>query len=100
MVRFEIDRDFGTQEGNDHTHCNANLEYKKLADQQPYLCGSFTGWRYIKMQSLEDFNRKHDKNIKTPFELALLEDKIRNTRKSIEDCNIWEKRWVEIMETR
>ena len=52
------------------------------------------------MLSLEDFNRKHDKGIKTPFELAILEDKVRNSRKNIDECNVWEKRWVEIMATR
>ena len=52
------------------------------------------------MLSLEDFNRKHDKGVKTPFELAVLEDKVRNSRKNIDECNVWEKRWVEIMATR
>ena len=52
------------------------------------------------MQSLEGFNKKHDKGLKTPFELAILEDKVKSARKSIEECNIWEKRWVEVMETR
>ena len=33
IVRYEIDRDFGPQDDNDHMHCNANLEYKKLQDQ-------------------------------------------------------------------
>ena len=69
-MRYEIDRDFGQDEDADLIHCNGGLEYEQLDDQIPYLCGSFTGWRYIKMQSLEEFNKKHDQDLRTPFEIA------------------------------
>ena len=70
ILRYEVDLDFGESEESDLLHCNGNKEYKKLDDRIPYLCGSFTGWRYLKMHSLEEFNRKHDLDLKTPFEYA------------------------------
>ena len=36
---------------------NTNIKYKKTENKVPFICGSFTGWRYRKMVSLEEFNR-------------------------------------------
>ena len=52
-IRFEIDREFGAEEDQDLLHVNGNLKYSALDNQVPYICGSFTGWRYRKMLSLE-----------------------------------------------
>ena len=77
IVRLEIDQDFGKDEETDLLHCNGNLEYKKLDNQVHYLCGSFTGWRYLKMQSLEEFNRKNDRDLKEPIEIAKADKTVR-----------------------
>lgn len=52
ILRFEIDKDFSEQE-NRQNFVNGNLKYSQLDDQVPYLAGSFTGWRYLKMINLE-----------------------------------------------
>ena len=70
IVRYEIDLEFGQDEDAEFVHCNGGLAYEDLDDRIPYLCGSFTGWRYIKMHSLGDFCREHDTKLETPFEHA------------------------------
>ena len=71
-VRYEIDLNFGSSEIEDLIYCNGSKEnYMELADRVPYLCGSFTGWRYQKMHSLEQFCRQHDMDLKTPLEQAI-----------------------------
>ena len=70
-IRYEIDREFGPDEINDLIYENTNLKYKKLDDQVPFICGSFTGWRYRRMISLEQFNRELDPEEPVdPFDIA------------------------------
>ena len=69
-IRFEIDRDFGPQEAADLMHENTNVKYSQLDNQVPFVCGSFTGWRYRRMISLEDFNRRFEEYV-DPFEIAV-----------------------------
>ena len=52
LLRYEIDKDF-SEEQNRQNFVNGNLKYSQLDDQVPYLAGSFTGWRYLKMYNLE-----------------------------------------------
>jgi len=39
-----------------------NLDYNELSDRQPYITGSFTGWRYKKMIPLHEFTKQMDKD--------------------------------------
>ena len=41
-------------------YTNGNLKYSALEDQIPYLCASFTGWRYMKMYELSKFNERFE----------------------------------------
>ena len=68
-IRFEIDSDFGAGEEGDKMFENTNVDYNELPDKTPYLCGSFTGWRYFRMQSLEDFCAQFDER-REPFKIA------------------------------
>ena len=76
-IRFEIDREYGPEEEGDLMHCNANVKYSALENQVPYICGSFTGWRYRKMLSLEEFNKNLDEHPIDPFEIACSQGHIR-----------------------
>ena len=69
-----------------------------MANQVPYICGSFTGWRYRKMISLEEFNKSYEKEIIDPFELAVSQGRIRKRVTTRAMCNIVEERHVEIAE--
>ena len=82
-IRFEIDRDLGEEDPMELIYENTNVKYRNLKNQVPYICGSFTGWRYRKMTSLEDFtkNLSHggqeiDMN-EIAFEAASAQGKIR-----------------------
>ena len=68
-IRFEIDREFGQQEDTDIMYENTNQKYSQLENKVPFVCGSFTGWRYRKMIPLEDFNRQFGDEV-DPFEIA------------------------------
>ena len=70
VIRYEIDADFGAEEEKDLIHSNASVKYSLLENQVPYICGSFTGWRYRKMLSLEQFNRSFETEFPDPFDLA------------------------------
>ena len=59
-IRAEIDRDFGPQDENDYMYTNTNVKYSALPDKVPFVCGSFTGWRYRRMIDLEEFNERFD----------------------------------------
>ena len=50
------------------------------------------------MKCLEEFNRENDRDLKEPIEIAKADKKVRNSRKNYEECNIWEKRFVDIAE--
>ena len=69
VIRYEVDKDFGPQDQNDLMYCNANLSYDNLEEQVPYLCGTFTGWRYRRMIELEEFNSRYEER-QDAFELA------------------------------
>jgi len=49
-------------------HTNGTLAYDDMEDQVPYLSGSFTGWRYLKMRSVFDLCTNDDKDYSEPFE--------------------------------
>ena len=68
-IRFEIDREFGEQEESDVMYENGNVKYSSLADQVPLVCGSFTGWRYLRMLELEEFNERYEPR-QDEFEIA------------------------------
>ena len=97
-IRFEIDRDFGEQEEKDAMYENTNLKYSKLENQVPFVCGSFTGWRYRRMIPLEDFNRSYDEEQEDPFDIACSQGHIRKRVTSRDQCNEYEARFVEIAE--
>ena len=56
-IRYEVDRDFIENETNELVYENTDVKYSQLDNQVPFICGSFTGWRYRRMISLEQFNR-------------------------------------------
>ena len=95
VVRFEIDRDFGEQDQEDLFYCNPNVKYSQMENQTPYICGSFTGWRYRKMYKLEEFTRNLEGESTSPFELAAAAGKIKKKTTSVEMCNDYEKSWVD-----
>ena len=97
IIRFEIDRNFGKDEDKDLYYVNGNLSYDDQEDRVPYLCGSFTGWRYLKMISLEDKCRSLDEELKSPFELAKDMYRVKKWKK-LKECDDWEKRWIEVTE--
>ena len=74
---------------------NTNVDYRQLPDQVPFVCGSFTGWRYKKMLSLEEFNEGFDER-GDPFEMALSLNQIRKHITKIEYCNEHEQKYMEI----
>ena len=39
---------------------NTNVPYSELSDKVPFVCGSFTGWKYRRMLNLEEFNEKFE----------------------------------------
>lgn len=75
-IRFEIDHEFGQQEDADIMYENTNVKYSQLEDQVPFVCGSFTGWRYRRMTTLEEFNEKYEPR-EDAFELACAQGQIR-----------------------
>ena len=97
-VRFEIDRDFGPQDANDLIYHDTTVKYSQFENQVPFVCGSFTGWRYRKMIPLEDFNRGFETDPVDPFEIACSQGKIRKRVMNKEQCNEYERRYVEIAE--
>ena len=96
VIRYEVDRDFGPEEEKDLVYANGSVKYSQLDNQVPYICGSFTGWRYRKMLSLEHFNRSFEKEIVDPFEIAVSQGRIRKRTSSLAQCSDREKRYVEI----
>jgi len=96
-IRWEIDRDFGEQEDADLVYENTNVKYSQLENQTPFVCGSFTGWRYRKMISLEEFNRRFEEPVNA-FDIACSQGRIRKRTTKLEQCNEYEKRYVEIAE--
>ena len=94
IVRFEVDRDFGEQDEKDLFFCNGGVKYSQLENQVPYICGSFTGWRYRKMFNLEDFNRRLEVEKVSPFDIAKEARKIRKNVTTIEKCNEYEHSWI------
>ena len=98
-IRYEIDREFGPQDINDLVHENTNVKYRDLANQVPFICGSFTGWRYRKMISLEEFNMSLDQEDPVdPFEIACSWGKIRKKVQKRAKCNEYEEAYVKIAE--
>ena len=69
QIRYEIDSDFGPSEDEDIMYTNGNLKYSALEDQVPYLCASFTGWRYMKMYELQKFNERFEERLDA-FDIA------------------------------
>ena len=69
QIRYEIDSDFGPSEDEDIMYTNGNLKYSALEDQVPYLCASFTGWRYMKMYELQKFNERFEER-QDAFDIA------------------------------
>jgi hypothetical protein len=49
-------------------HVNGALPYDELDDGVPYIAGSFTGWRYKKMQRVYDICGSFDSDYLEPFE--------------------------------
>ena len=72
------------------------MKYNQFDNQVPFLCGSFTGWRYRKMISLEQFNRSYETDIIPPFEVACSQGKIRKRVIKREQCNAYEEAYVKI----
>ena len=70
----------------------------------PYICGSFTGWRYRKMISLEEFTKQmaHGGEQIDPYEIAfehaVSQGKIRKRTRSYFDknANDYEKAYINI----
>ena len=48
---------------------NTNVKYSALENKVPFVCGSFTGWRYRRMFDIEFFNERYDTR-EDAFELA------------------------------
>ena len=48
------------------------------------------------MRPLGEYNKKHDRDPKTPLEIAQDEGKVRKSRKDVAGCDEWERRFVEI----
>ena len=59
-----VDQEMGAGLG----HVQGNLPYEQLENKSPYLCGSFTGWRYKKMIPLHEFNQMIDTDYKSPWD--------------------------------
>lgn len=98
VIRYVIDENFGENEANDLIYTNASVKYSLLENQVPYICGSFTGWRYRKMLNLEEFNRSFETDFVDPFEIAYATGNIRKRITNREMCNEFEIRHVEIAE--
>ncbi len=96
-IRWEIDREFGEQEDKDIVYENTNIKYSHQENQVPFVCGSFTGWRYRKMTLLEDFNRKYEEYV-DPFDIATSQGNIRKRTENRSQCNEREERYCEIAE--
>jgi hypothetical protein len=75
---------------------NGHLGYNELENKQPYIAGSMTGWRYKKMIPLHEFTASFDKKPRDFFEIAYDMRKIRRKVSYVDECNIIEKRWIEI----
>jgi len=88
-IRYEIDRVEVEDPGLGHT--KGSVSYEELTEREPYLAGSFTGWRYKKMIPLQDFSRGHDKDYKEPFEHCQDTGKIRRRVETFDQCNDGEK---------
>ena len=83
QMMFEIDHDFGPSEDHEIMFENTNISYSKLENQVPFLCGSFTGWRYKKMINLEDFNERFEER-QDSFDVACQMDFIRKRVDKVE----------------
>jgi len=96
-IMFEVDRNFEGQDASDNMYTDASVKYSALENQVPMLCGSFTGWRYKKMIPLEEFNRQFE-TAPRPFDVAVSMGHIRPRISNLAQCNLKEKRHVEIAE--
>lgn len=81
-------------------HVNGNLTYDELDNKIPYIAGSFTGWRYKKMQPLHEFNRGMDKDCKDPFEMCKNNGTIKISKTTEEELTSREKTDLQIMASK
>ena len=75
---------------------NGHVSYEDLENKQPYLAGSFTGWRYRKMKLLHEYTAAMTKRPRDFLEVAQDMRKVRRKCATLDDCSKVEKRWVEI----
>ena len=75
LIRFEIDRIpagmFESEEGKLDPglgHTDGSLTYEEMENKVPYLAGSFTGWRYMKMKNVFDLCTECDTDYTEPYE--------------------------------
>ena len=103
-VRFEIDRDLVDEDPGELIYENTNVKYRYLENQVPYICGSFTGWRYRKMIPLEEFTKQlaHGGEAIDPYEIAfehaVSQGRIRKRTRGYYDknANDYEKAYIDI----
>lgn len=100
---YEIDfipQDVEEEEDPGLGHVNGNVSYDRLENKIPYLCGSFTGWRYKKMVPLHEFNQGMDKEWKDPFEQCKANGTIKFSKTKDDDLTTREKTELEIMASK
>jgi hypothetical protein len=57
---------------------DTSVPYDELEDKVPYLCASFTGWRYKKMRLLNEWTKELDQDPPDALEMAKYEGYVRN----------------------
>ena len=72
------------------------MKYSEFDDRVPYLAGSFTGWRYMKMIDLEELNRSKDPYPRNLLKMCQDARQIRKSVKSEDKLNDWERRHYDI----
>ena len=80
-------------------YANGSLPYDELDDKTPYLCASFTGWRYRKMRLLCDWTREMDPDPPEPLKLGKEKGLIRNRIYDLDDLNDMEFAYYKIMQS-
>lgn len=80
-------------------HVNGNLSYEELPEKVPYLCGSFTGWRYKQMQPLSEWCRQIDRDPPSALEIGKSKGVIRESVTSPQELTELELAHFKVIES-
>ena len=75
--------------------------YSDLEDQSPYICGSFTGWRYKKMMPLHEFSMILAKDeVQSTLEIAKWRTLVREEVTDVGELSRVERAYYDIIAAR